>query len=115
MNWKRFYIFLLLIPSVVYSIEYNPWNLDIMERIVHRKNISHIIIEPRPDHYRLTFILSDRFPYNYKSRQGFFFIRFTDEDLVYKIAKDFDKHLDTGKEIYFRLNGSEIVYYRFLE
>ena len=104
-----------LITLPISSIEYNPWNLDIMERIVSRKNISHIIVEPRTEYYRVTFIVSDRFPYNYKSRQGFFFLRCTNVDDAYELAKEFDKYLVTGKEIYFKLNGSEITHYRFLD
>jgi len=95
-------------------IEYNPWNLTIFERIIHRKHVSHLVIESRKDHYRLTFILSDRFPYNFKSRQYAFFIRFFSETEALEASKLFDKQLDSGKEIYIQLEGSEIVKYKFL-
>ncbi len=111
-----FIYFFIIFSSFLFSepIEYNPWNLTIFERIIHRKHVSHLVIESRKDHYRLTLILSDRFPYNFKSRQYAFFIRFFSEIEALEASKLFDKQLDSGKEIYIQLEGSEIVKYKFI-
>jgi hypothetical protein len=113
--------FLCLFSAILYlplgsePLEYNPWNLQINERIIHRKHVSHLVIDTRKDHYRLTLILSDRFPYNFKSRQHSFFLRYLNEDKALEVLKLFDKQLDSGKEVYIRLNGSEIIGYHFVE
>lgn len=114
---KKLFLFILISISSYFAepIEYNPWNLRISERIIHRKHVSHIILEARTDHYRVTLILSDRFPYNYKSRQYYFFARCTSEKEAMELSKLLDKQLDSGKEIYIRLDGSEIIGYRFFE
>lgn len=109
-------LFVLLLLNGIWSesIEYNPWNLRINERILHRKHVSYIVLESRPDHYRVTLILSDRFPYNFKSRQYSFFARCMSEKEALELSKLFDKQLDSGKEMYIRLDGSEIIGYHFL-
>lgn len=112
----RFILLLVLFFSQFYlsAEEINPWSLPIYERIVSRKNISNIVLETRPDHYRVTLILSDRFPYNYKGRSYAFFIKYEDVKEAMETAKSFDKHLDSGKEIYIYLDGSRIKSYKFL-
>lgn len=111
------FLFFSLFYSFSYAepIEYNPWNLRINERIIHRKHVSHIVLESRTDHYRVTLILSDRFPYNFKTRQHSFFARCMSEKEAFELSKLFDKQLDSGREIYIRLDGSEIIGYRFFE
>lgn len=96
------------------SDEINPWDLSLFERIIHRKNVSHLIIEARREEFRLTLMVSDRFPYNYKSRQYPFYMRFQNEKDALQTLKKFDEQLQSGYEIYIRLNGSEIIHYRFL-
>lgn len=116
LKWLCFFLFFGSIFNFhAEPIEYNPWNLAIFERIIHRKHVSHLVMETRKDHYRLSLILSDRFPYNFKSRQYAFFIRFTSEEEALNTSKFFDKQLDSGKEIYIRLDGSEIIKYKFLD
>lgn len=109
-------LFILLISSSVtpQSDEINPWDLSLFERIIHRKNVSHLIIEARREEFRLTLMVSDRFPYNYKSRQYPFYMRFQNEKDALDTLKKFDEQLQSGYEIYIRLNGSEIIHYRFL-
>lgn len=97
------------------SDEINPWDLSLFERIIHRKNVSHLIIEARREEFRLTLMVSDRFPYNYKSRQYPFYMRFQNEKDALHTLKKFDEQLQSGYEIYIRLNGSEIIHYRFLD
>lgn len=70
-------MFYFLLPTLflffrLESTETNPWNLSIGERIINRKHVSHIIIETRVDHFRVSILLNERFPYNYKSKSGSF-------------------------------------------
>lgn len=93
------------------STETNPWNLSIGERIINRKHVSHIIIETRVDHFRVSILLNERFPYNYKSRSGSFFIRVNDEKEALKISEKLDQYLESGWNLKIYLSGSEIVRY----
>lgn len=103
-----------MIASFAIFAETNPWGLSLFERIVNRKHISHIVMEVRPDHYRVTLIVSDRFPYNYKSTSYAFFIRYKDAKSAQEVATTLDKHLDSGEELKLYLNGSEIISYKLL-
>ena len=95
--------------------ETNPWGLSLFERIVNRKHISHIVMETRSDHYRVSLVVSDRFPYNYKSSSYAFFIRYQDANTAQETAKKLDKHLDLGLDVKLFLKGSEIKSYKLLE
>ncbi|MDX1960354.1 MAG: hypothetical protein SFU98_17420 [Leptospiraceae bacterium] len=94
--------------------EENPWSHGLFKRIINRKHINHLILETRIDHYRLTLIVSDRFPYNYKSAQYPFFFRFKTLEEALKMQKIFDKHLDSGEEIKLFLEGSQIMEFELL-
>lgn len=106
-------LFYILIPLSILA-EQNPWGLSIFERILNRKHISHIVMETRPDHYRVTLITSDRFPYNYKSTSYPFYLKYKTASEARIVAKSFDEHLDKGLEIKIFLKGSEIVSYKLL-
>ncbi|WP_425269827.1 hypothetical protein [Leptospira perdikensis] len=77
-------------------------------RILTRKEVSHIVMERRSDHFRVTLIVSERFPYNYKALSHLFFFRMEDEKKAFELANQMDKYLDTGKAFTITLNGSEI-------
>lgn len=99
--------------SSLFSGEFNPWNLSITNRVIHRKNVSHLLVDPRVDHYRVVLILGDRFPYNYKSRQYGLYIKTSTQEEAYQILKLFDEQLDSGREIFLKLNGSRILEWTF--
>ena len=105
---------MILFHFSIFSQDFNPWNISPFERLIHRKNVSHMLIDPRPDHYRLVLILSDRFPYNYKSRQHGFYLKFHTEKEALATLKAFDKQLDSGFQIYLKLQGSRIIDHKFL-
>jgi hypothetical protein len=86
----------------------NPWDLSISERILTRKNISHMVIDPRREEYRLVLITGDRYPYNYKAVSFPFFLRFENEVEAYQMMKKLDKYLESGQRISLFLKGSEI-------
>ena len=106
-------LIIYLLNSYLLSQEFNPWNLDITKRVIHRKDVSHIIMDPRVDHFRVVLILGDRFPYNFKSRQFGLFIKTTNEVEAMQIMNQFDKQLETGREIVLKLNGSRILEWSF--
>jgi hypothetical protein len=108
-------LFFVFQISVYTESDFNPWNLKIFERLIHRKNVSHLLIDPREDHYRVVLILSDRFPYNYKSRQYGFYIKAENEIEANQIMNSFDKQLQSGFQIYLKLNGSRVIDYKFLD
>lgn len=110
-----FYILLLFIifSEPNHSIDFPISGL--FYRILHRKNVSHIVVESRPTHYRVTMLVSDRFPYNYKSRTYPLFIKTLDEKEAIKIATELDEYLQTGYELKIWLNGSRIMSYKFLK
>jgi hypothetical protein len=111
---KNTFFLTFFICSVTAYAERNPWTLSISERVINRKNVSHIVIETRTDHFRVNLILSDRFPYNYKSVSYPFFIRVPDAKNANQLADRLSSVLETGKNMYIRLNGSEIVKYTLL-
>ena len=47
-------------------------------------------MEVRPDHYRVSLIVSDRFPYNFKSTSYAFFIRYQDAKTAQATASILD-------------------------
>lgn len=98
----------LLLAGVVFAVDINPWNLTIQERILTRKNISHLLIDPRRDEYRLVLITSERYPYNYKSQSFPLFFRLETETEAMDLMNKMDKYLESGEAITIRLNGSEI-------
>ena len=106
-------LIIYLLNSYLLSQEFNPWNLDITKRVIHRKDVSHIVMDPRVDHFRVVLILGDRFPYNFKSRQFGLFIKTTNEVEAMQIMNQFDKQLETGREIVLKLNGSRILEWSF--
>ena len=109
-------LFLVLISYLnlqIYSQEFNPWNLDITKRVIHRKDVSHVVMDPRVDHFRVVLILGDRFPYNFKSRQFGLYIKTINEVEAMQIMNQFDRQLETGREIYLKLNGSRIIEWSF--
>ncbi|MDF3819300.1 hypothetical protein P3G55_05285 [Leptospira sp. 96542] len=103
----RFLGLCFFLSSVVFA-EINPWNLRPDVRILSRKEVSHIVFEKREDHFRVTLVVSERFPYNYKGISSTFFFRLEDEKKAMDLANQMDKYLDTGKTFTITLNGSEI-------
>lgn len=93
------------------SAETNPWDLSIRERIINRKHVSHIVIETRADHVRVALLLNERYPYNYKSGSGSFFIRVNDEKEALEISEKLDRYLESGWNLKVYLSGSEITRY----
>ncbi|MCU0824268.1 MAG: hypothetical protein MUF77_06460 [Leptospira sp.] len=97
--------FFSLLPLLA---EVNPWNLRPDVRILSRKEVSHMVVETRVDHVRLTLIVSERFPYNYKMMSFPLYFRLEDEKKALELANQMDKYLDSGKAFTITLNGSEI-------
>lgn len=107
--WALWIIILnLSLGGSVYSEDINPWNLTIQERILTRKNISHLLIDPRKNEYRLVLITSERYPYNYKSQSFPLFFRLETETEAIDLMNKMDKYLESGEAITIQLNGSEI-------
>jgi hypothetical protein len=90
------------------SKDLNPWRLSLQERILTRKNISHILVDPRQEEFRLVLLVSDRFPYNYKQTSFPFFFRLQNEKEAGYLLKKISDYLETGEAMTIRLNGSEI-------
>ncbi|MCZ8156473.1 MAG: hypothetical protein O9264_10170 [Leptospira sp.] len=88
--------------------ESNPWNRLPNVRVLSRKDVSHIVLEARPDHFRVTLLVAERHPYNFKSTSFPFFFRFENESQAMDMAKKLDKYLDSGKSMTISLSGSEI-------
>ena len=105
--------FCLFIALSFTLLSYNPWDLKITERIINRKNVNNIIIESKDEFYQVTLLVSDRFPYNFKSHSYPFFIRVYDEKKALFLAQKLDKYLEKGNDIEIKLKGSEIISYRF--
>ncbi|MBE7410824.1 MAG: hypothetical protein L6Q54_08490 [Leptospiraceae bacterium] len=107
----RFFLISSFFSFALFS--HNPWDLKITERIVNRKHISHIILETRPDHYRITLLVSDRFPYNYKSKSYPLYLKIENEKIAITTAKELDQYLDRGFELSLHLKGSEIISFTY--
>ncbi|WP_411821864.1 hypothetical protein [Leptospira sp. 'Mane'] len=78
-------------------------------RVLSRKDVSHIVLETRTDHFRVTLLVAERFPYNYKAASFPFFFRLEDEKKALELANTLDNYLDSGKAFTITLNGSEIL------
>ncbi|WP_246047180.1 hypothetical protein [Leptospira ognonensis] len=87
----------------------NPWNRLPTTRILSRKDVSHIVLEARTDHVRVTLLVSERFPYNYKANSFPFFFRMEDEKKAKELATQLDTYLDSGKSFTITLSGSEVT------
>jgi len=100
----------LLYFFVFFSVfaESNPWNRLPTTRVLSRKDVSHIVLESRTDHIRVTLLVSERFPYNYKATSTPFFFRMEDEKKAMELATQLDQYLDTGKSLTIMLSGSEV-------
>ncbi|MEM7181151.1 MAG: hypothetical protein AAF518_09570 [Spirochaetota bacterium] len=96
------------------SYPINPWNLSIHERIINRKHVSHLLIDTRRNGFRVTLLVADRFPYNYKAQSYPLFIRANSAREAQELLHKLDSYLQTGENLYIRINGTEIVKYRFL-
>jgi len=104
-----FFLFLAFSVAISAREEINPWNLLPTARIWNRKQISYFIAEKRPDHFRLSLLVCERFPYNYKSQSSaFYFVRENEEEIL-DLQKKLGEHLERGEEITVRLRGSEII------
>lgn len=79
---------------------------------MNRKNISHIVLENRPEYFRVTLIVSDRFPYNYKAVSYPLYIPVASASEALSKARELDKYLDCGYNMKVILNGSEIIDYQ---
>ncbi len=89
--------------------ESNPWNRLPTTRVLSRKDVSHIVLEARPDHFRVTLLVAERFPYNYKANSAPFFFRMADEKKAMELATEIDQYLETGKSFTITLSGSEVT------
>ncbi|PJZ68970.1 hypothetical protein CH373_07950 [Leptospira perolatii] len=89
----------------------NPWKLPIDERIINRKHVSQIVLETRPNEFRVTLLLNERFPYNYKSKSFPYFIRVKTAKEGLELAEKLDQYLESGWNLKIRANGSEIIQY----
>ncbi len=89
--------------------EHNPWLWQPTTRVLTRKNVSHLVVEKRPSHYRVTMLVSDRYPYSFKGSNFPFFIRFETEKEALDWTEKLDQYLVSGERFTIRLKGSEIV------
>ncbi|PKA14959.1 hypothetical protein CH363_16195 [Leptospira haakeii] len=97
----------------IYSDVTNPWELPIDERILNRKDVSHIVLETRPGGFRVTLLINERFPYNYKSKSAaFYYSNIKDSKEGLELAEKLDRYLKSGFNMKIRFNGSEI--YEFI-
>ncbi|WCL50264.1 hypothetical protein [Leptospira sp. GIMC2001] len=101
-------LFVTFVHSSVICQEINPWDLSIQERILTRKNISHIVLDPRKEEYRVSLITSERYPYNFKSVSFPLFFRLETEEQAMRMMRKLDAYLETGEAITVQLKGSEI-------
>ncbi len=90
------------------SEKINPWDLQITERILNRKLVNNLLIEPRKDEYRLVILASERFPYNYKSQSIPFFFRLRNIEEANRLMEKIDIYLESGEALTIKLDGSEI-------
>jgi len=86
----------------------NPWNRLPTIRVLTRKDVSHIVLESKTDHIRVTLLVSERFPYNYKATSSPFFFRMEDEKKAMELATQLDQYLDSGKSLTITISGSEV-------
>jgi hypothetical protein len=109
---KQFFLFsiyfFVFYSNQNYAIEFNPWDLDINQRVLDRKTISQIIIDPRVNEYRLVLIASERYPYNFKTSSFAFFFRLKTVEEANNLMHKIDRYLETGQQITVKLSGSEI-------
>ncbi len=115
MRWTSLFLSTGLLVSngtSLFSDVTNPWDLSIQERIINRKHVAQIVLETRRDGFRLTLLINERFPYNYKSKAApLYFIKVKDAKEGLELAEKLDKYLDSGYNMRIRLNGSEILEY----
>jgi len=78
------------------------------KRVINRKNISHIVVSSAGDGYFVTLLVSDRFPYNYKSTSYPLYYRVSGEREGLALSEKLNKYLETGKNLTIYLNGSKI-------
>jgi hypothetical protein len=91
--------------------EENPWNDPFHQRVIHRKNVQHIVFDVHSKEKRLVILVSERFPYNYKGNSYPLYLPLKEEEKPLDIAEIWDRHLDSGKSISLKINGSIIVKY----
>lgn len=97
----------------IFSDVTNPWELPKDERILNRKDVSHIVLETRPGGFRVTLLINERFPYNYKSKSAaFYYSNIKDSKEGLELAEKLDRYLTSGFNMKIRFNGSEI--YEFI-
>ena len=90
------------------------WLDSLTQRIINRKHISHFTINFRKNRPSIDIVISDRFPYNYKSPSYVYYILFENEKQAVDFSFKLDKHLNSGYNIKIELQGSEIIKYEFL-
>ena len=100
----------LFISLFLFSIIYSG-SLD--KRILNRKNISHIVLNTSGKGYLVTLLVSDRFPYNYKSHSYPLHYSVSNEREAIAISEKLDNYLDSGKNLIIYLNGSMIKKIRY--
>ncbi|TGL63812.1 hypothetical protein EHQ64_04195 [Leptospira sarikeiensis] len=100
---------LFLYGTSVFSDVTNPWELHWDERILNRKDVIHIVLETRPGGFRLTLLVNERFPYNYKSKSSpFYYSNIKDAKEGLELAEKLDRYLKSGFNMKIRFYGSEI-------
>lgn len=112
-SFLLFIIALFLYGVSIFSDVTNPWELPKDERILNRKDVSHIVLETRPGGFRVTLLINERFPYNYKSKSAaFYYSNIKDSKEGLDLAEKLDRYLKSGFNMKIRFNGSEI--YEFI-
>lgn len=102
-------VFLFLFCISISSEPVNPWLFRITARQINRKDISHLVLEKKEGHFRVTLLASERRPYSYKSGNFPFFIRVSQADEALELSQKISQFLESGENLVVSLNGSEIV------
>ncbi|TGK05076.1 hypothetical protein EHO59_07840 [Leptospira semungkisensis] len=96
-------------PSILSDVT-NPWSLHNDERIINRKHVSQIVLETRSNGFRLTLLVNERFPYNYKSKSfALYYSNIKNAKEGLEFAEKLDRYLNSGHNMKIRINGSEII------
>lgn len=106
---ERNYYILNLLKKKPYFL-----NDTLFEKTVWRSKVSHILLEERAGKNRVTLLMMERYPYNYKSQNYPIYFEYENYKEAFDKLIALDKFLSASGVMRVKLNGAKIIDSRIL-
>ena len=100
---RNYYIYNIL-PK-----EKHPLSDTLFEKTVWRRKVSHLVLETAGNKNRVTLLMMERYPWNYKGQNYPIYFEFDDFQTAFVKYTELDKFLDSSGVMRVKLQGAKII------